>query len=741
MIWQFEFIESDSTVTVVDEPAKWDGIVLNLMRNLSHHGIFSNISTDGFEWIEDAYDMLFLEYQTNGANGKMQCRISYKCEGETAFNEYFLGNFDFNTFDRQCSTYCFIKISVNATKCTDTFLSRMGQDVDILTTENFDGDAITPMTYTTLNFLGQDIFLQNKANCEDGCTWDETATDLSGLTGNRFYDIPIFLPNNPLIEIGDFNVNNVLPVIIAKNGALGNISFPLVDGISDFENYFQFMFIYGPTLAECVSTLQIDWRCKGEFKVTPNYNGNITIDLRCYKRNPITNNDLQALGTVNIASASAITNGVEFSISFDESFSGTTTQPLDGSFIVYAWHVNIFKSSASAVDTTAFEVVYDALGNNFFTMETDSSCAPSVCRSVPLPDLLEFLPTAYMDTECPTVVIEETLRGCLDAYSISKGSFIRNVENPSTPRLFTSFEYMFEQCRKIFNIGWGFGNNETELLIGNLEDFYKSNIVVDIGLVGKAMFTTAKDLIYGTITVGYNKWEAEEYNGLDEMNTTRQYRRDIDSNPTELDLMADIISAGYTIEITRRKSQAKTGTSDWRYDDDLFIINSLVDGFGATYAIQGVNVGAANIYSPATRMNYVLTPIRTLLRWFRSIAAPTPTVANERLIFTSGTGNYIATGEMTAACQIENQPIAENVTIDTTIISDFDSGYYENPIWQTIYANFNAPLSMSQMEAIKLDPYGAIRFQCSDNYYVGNIVELNHDPNKGIASFKLLLRR
>ena len=56
-----------------------------------------------------------------------------------------------------------------------------------------------------------------------------------------------------------------------------------------------------------------------------------------------------------------------------------------------------------------------------------------------------------------------------------------------------------------------------------------------------ATFTTAQDLIYGTITVGYNKWEAEEYNGLDETNK-RQYRRNIDSNPTQLDLVADIIS-------------------------------------------------------------------------------------------------------------------------------------------------------------------------------------------------------
>jgi hypothetical protein len=101
--------------------------------------------------------------------------------------------------------------------------------------------------------------------------------------------------------------------------------------------------------------------------------------------------------------------------------------------------------------------------------------------------------------------------------------------------------------------------------------------------------------------------------------------------------MADIISAGYTIEITRRKNQAKTGTSDWRYDDDLFIINAIVED-DILYAYRGTT-DAANMYSPSTRMNLRLTPLRNLMRWFKSICAPTPLITNESLIFTSGTGN------------------------------------------------------------------------------------------------------
>lgn len=737
MNWRFTLIDRFATDTIVDQPVGWNGISGNLTRDIINHGISINISTESFEWVNDAYDLLYAEYQTHGANGQYDVQIDYECSEGDGYTNYFTGAFDFNTFERQCSDYCFIKISVTASKCTDVFMSRMGQDVDIATTENFDGQTITPPVPNDLNLTGQEILLKNKANCANSCEFTQLLTDNSGLTGNRFYDIPILLPLNPLIEIGDFNVNNVAPNVVQKNGGLDNISFPLPDGQDDFDNYFQFMYLYAPNNDECVSSLDIDWSAKGTFKVTPNYNGTITIDLRAYKRNPITNGDLNDLGTVNIASGATLTNGVMYSVAFDESFGGTTAQPIDGSFIVYAWHVNIFKSSASGTDTTQIEIDYDSLSVNYFNMQADSVCAPSIATSFYIPELLEFLPSVYMDEDCPSMEIKANLKACLYDYSITKGSFIRNVTEPSTPKLFTSFEYLFEQCRKIFNIGWGFDNNETELKIANVQDFYNSNIVVDVGLVDKATFSTATDLIYGTINVGYNKWEAEEYNGLDETNTERQYRRNIDSNPTELDLMCDMISAGYTIEITRRKNQARTGTSDWRYDDDLFIINTFLED-DELYNYRGIDNGAANVYSPSTRMNYVLTPIRNLLRWFKSICAPTPITANEELIFTSGTGNYIAQGEMTALCQLENQVINENENINSTLL---EYAIDKTPIWQTIYATFNAPFSMANFESVKLNPYGAIRFRCSDSFYTGNIVEINHDPIEGLAQFKLLIRR
>ena len=142
---------------------------------------------------------------------------------------------------------------------------------------------------------------------------------------------------------------------------------------------------------------------------------------------------------------------------------------------------------------------------------------------------------------------------------------------------------------------------------------------------------------------------------------------------------------------------SETGTSDWRYDDDIFIINTnTIDD--VLYAYSGIDANAANVYSPSTRMNYALTPVRSLMRWFKSIAAARPTVSSELNIFTSGTGNYIAQGQMLYNCPIEGSTVGENETID---VSNFDNNYYIEPIWETIYATFNAPYQWRNLKQSK----------------------------------------
>jgi hypothetical protein len=732
MIWQFRLIDSNNISTIVEEPVGWDGISCSFTRNMSHHGIFSNINTSDFEWVDTAYDLLLAEYNAQGANGNYQLLIEYECADGDGYTTYFQGKFDFNTLERQCLDYCFIKCSVTTTRCADIFLSRMGQDVNVLSTENFDGETIAPMGYNPLNIEGQDILLQNKANNDDGANWSGHHDDNLTITNRpRYYYFPVYLPNNPIMEFGDFNVTNVSPSLVYVADAEQDVL--IFPKIGDVWPAYTNLSIYNATTSEnIITTIDIEWRCKGTMTITASYQGPIDVYIFAEHAGFIQNS--QVLGSTLIAST-ALVAFTPLVINFDVSFTGTCNNPqIAFDQLSFFFNLDIVKqTSTGGIDTVDISVDYDAGGVNYFNMEANSTNPTSVTDSVYLPNLLEWLPTAYLPTDCPTLEVEPNLRDCLERYSVTKGSMLRNVTEPSVPQLFTNYEFMFDQCRKIFNIGWGFNNNDTELSIANIEDFYQSTIIADVGLLNKATFTTAKDLVYGTITIGYNKWEAEEYNGLDEMNTERQYRRNINSNPSELDLMSDIITAGYTIEVTRRKNQANTGTSDWRYDDDIFLINTFVDE-GSLYAYRGAS-DTANMYSPSTRMNLRLTPVRNLMRWFKTLVGAQPTITNETLKFTSGTGNYLAESRFADQCFIETGVVSEQQNVISTDV------VAPTPIWKTIYATFDAPLTMVQFEAIKTNVYGAIRFRCGNDLYLGNIVTLSHEPNTGLASFKLLLRR
>ena len=171
MIWQFRLIDSNNISTIVEEPVGWDGISCSFTRNMSHHGIFSNINTSDFEWVDTAYDLLLAEYNAQGANGNYQLLIEYECADGDGYTTYFQGKFDFNTLERQCLDYCFIKCSVTTTRCADIFLSRMGQDVNVLSTENFDGETNCPRRETRPS-----LFRVEALRAVAKCTLDLDAT-------------------------------------------------------------------------------------------------------------------------------------------------------------------------------------------------------------------------------------------------------------------------------------------------------------------------------------------------------------------------------------------------------------------------------------------------------------------------------------------------------------------------------------------------------------------------------------
>jgi hypothetical protein len=624
-----------------------------------------------------------------------------------------------------------VQCQVIATNCVDKFLTAVDTDVALDTTTDLEGNSITPITEQTILLQGQEILFENQCNNNSGLDSDNlNCVSTNGATGN-FLILPIRFPNTPINDIGEFNANGSNPAMIQKNSNAvlpwDDTTSPMSITASDWEDYMQFTEIYKP--------IPTNLNCLGDWATVLNLNGTVTVtpaflcgtfngDIIYKKYNKVTGTFITH-GVINIVPSTSIAPLATTVFSF--SVLDTNTIPIsDDEILCLFIEFAFFNPSTPFCANIVIDVDYT--GTNNFSMEQLSSCEETETKGYNVNSVFGFLPKV-LSNDCFDITIGNY---CLNDYSIANGLQIRNVLNPP-PKLFTNWTDYFQNITKIFNIGWGFTSNQTELVIDLIAYFYTETIVVNVGSVNKIEFQNAQEFNYSLVNIGYSTWEAEEYSGLDEMNTSRQYRRNVSSFNKPIDLISNFIGAGYTIEITRRKNQALTGTSDWRFDDNIFIINTQNDE-ASTIAFRGVDSGALNIMSPATRMNYMITPARNLMRWFKSLCM-NPDYTNDEFVFGSGNGNYIAQGRMEQECSFEDESISESQTIHSGNFIDQDNA---KPLWKPLYMTFECPLTMAQQILISANPYGVIQANCNGTDYYGSIISCDYNPNEGTANFKLL---
>ena len=722
MIWQF-LINS----VQVDEPVGWIETNWSAQRHEVNHGIWFSTKADSYKWVGDAMVTLQTEYETNGADGVADLEINYDCGN--GWESFYIGTFDFNTYRKTCGDMCYIEISVNPTTCVNKFLNRVNVDVDMESTIDLDGNAITPAALDTLILKSQNIVLENNT------TNTGTQTTFANITAppgsfNTYYNV--FFNGLTQEEINIFNQYGFEQTIYSENGTnldpnlIENFGFvqklqiwqrtedPLncVDADATINFQIKGLFYYTPNTATAVISTKIRF---AKFYISGYSGGAPEIVIQDYQFG--VNNRTVIQGNTDVTA-------------FDFVYSNTPFY-YDADFLLIYF---IVETSSNALNLWDFDasIFYDPV--TYFNMELESACDDTTAEAIKLENAFCNLWENYLGSESPCS-ITCSLPPCLTDFHLTSGVKIRQVLTPAPAKIFLNWEKTFENIRKIFNVGYGFWDNETSFGVNTLDFWYSNTQILDLGSIREVKFTNATEYSFSNINVGYSKYEAEEYNGLDEINTTRKFRRNPNNINTDFDLVSDFIAAGYTWEITRRKLQAKTGTQDWRFDNDIFILHTYQDEVG-TYPVQDNIDNPVNIISPTTRYNFLITPIRNLMRWFGSLGSPVPTITNANFTFQSGTGNYVAEGECTSECACDATAIAENETLTTDLFAD--ATCYK-PYWKTIYAEFDCPLSVSDWVVIKGDPYGKFAFSCGSESFEGHLIELDYNPNEGLGKFKLLL--
>jgi hypothetical protein len=721
----------------IEEPNGFDELELSIIRDEKLHGIGFEASTSALKFYGEAYDFLKQQKETYGLKANVIYQALSRCEGETEYTEVVKGRLNFAKYKASCGKVCEISLPIEQDGCHFTFKNRFDQKVDIDRNKAFDGLTVLP-SYAALGvemeLPAKALLVSTEGNVAD--TGDLVEFDQAGTSLVQYSLRPTF--GNTRFEALQTSQLTAPSVTTARNPEI-------VSPVILYEDD-----------PRCFSgTFDLQMRAKGRIDVSDIAGGSEILQLGV---SFVKTQGSYLTGTPTVlASQILTTNEVVGSIphqfSFDLSYADPALTLVEGDNIfMLITGVNSAALALHPVISAVFEK------ETYFKLEGISLCPTTTADVNLIHETLSRTAEAisegcvrvkssfYGRTDSEPFSFSED--GCGSLRVLTSGLKIRKAPEE---KFFVSMKELVEGLQAIDNIGMDIipdpdRDNRFLVRLEDLEQFYQDEELLRLDAIPESNKEVEEARHYAKIKVGYKKWEVENINGLDEINSNREYRTSLTLVSNELDITSNLIAGSYAIEVTRKQSFAESGGADTKYDNETFVIcverdpNPYYD-FGVE---QGNILHASNIFSPDTLYNYRISPVRNLMRWYRSIV---PSYANyadttNKLFFGSGTGNLTAQGEMESNfCKIEPTSAGYNEGVikenQDLYITNFSGSEYA-PLWRNESVPFEYPLSVADYQRIKLNPYGYISFQCgAGELEKGWIKEIKFKPAKGLATFIL----
>lgn len=718
--------------TEIEEPIGWADLELSLNRDDTYHGMQFEVSTGSLRFFGVAAAYLQAQKRANGISSNVTFTAQETCD--TVYETIATGRLNFGKYKEICGDFCIVEIPFEEVGCKVIFKNRFDQKVDIDNLIAYDNMTVLP-NYTQLGQIIEMPAKALKANIDGSVALTGfSKTFQFGGSGASFTHF------RPEYEIERYNS--------IKTGQLS--------GANTCENYSP-----APVVDDCFGPITPQFlfedliKCfSGEFSYTSRMKGTITwdsnvsmynIQQKIYKWDANGTNlylDGELVQESTIYFVDPVPGPSAGSLNFDDTLTGTVNVP-DGWGLYAVLEFDIVETGG--VVTVNFDT------ETSINIETVKICPPTDVQY-------------YMVHEAISRIVESITNKCMRAKSayygridsqpfsftgdgcgslrmITGGLKLRNAPNAN---FFLSIKDLISGLNAIDNIGFAIEEDTTMagkyvLVIEEVAHFYQNAEIMRLDNIASISNEVQESQHYAKINVGYKKWEVQQINGLNEINSNREYRTNVDTINTTLDILSVLVSGSYPSEVTRQQSFADSGAADTTYDNETFIYCLIRNAYNFQIEQDKV-LNDSNIYDPATLMNFRITPIRNLMRWFKSIinTYPNITSSGSRLFFNAGTANFIAAGLLddNTSCRLENNTITEN---DSIGIINFTNQLDGTPLFKNETASFDYPLSVAQYNFIKANPYGYISYTCGNSNEVqkGFIKEIKFRPARGMANFTL----
>ena len=311
---------------------------------------------------------------------------------------------------------------------------------------------------------------------------------------------------------------------------------------------------------------------------------------------------------------------------------------------------------------------------------------------------------------------------------ISNGFQIRNFPLSNKP-VFTSFRTLFDSLDAIYCLGVGIelDNGKEVLRVEPRDYFYKSEVVLRLGCVSKFKRSVAIDYFYNQAEFGYEQWQSEQINGLEEFNARQTVTLPLTQIKSKYSALCNYITSGYVLESTRREQYVDSNTKDGQRDNQNFLVCLLRDGGNLVTERNQQALVLQNVISPDTVYNVRLSPARNKRRHASQLKAGLLNRATQQVKFNNGEGNYLLRSQLIG----EDSVMVENENLTVADLPD--------PAFIPEHYDLEAPFTYAQQQAFEADPYGLVEFEdAKGEIHRGYVVSVKTKPTEQSGEFKLL---
>lgn len=710
----------------IGEPIGYDELELSCRRDDKFHGMQFEASTSTLEFYGNAADYLEEQKVLFGLRANVIYRSEISCDG--TYEEVYRGRLNFGKFKKTCGTTCRVAVPAEEDSCRVVFKSRFDQKVDIDSTTAF--DKITGLP----NYAGLGIDMDIPAKALEVGTIGEVGAGSNAI--------------NDTVSVGGYWIARPTYETAINDSIDTGQLIPTTDhqhSLDDFDPPISPQLLFEDLITCFPGEFEYSFRHAGTFSIEAvNPIAVVSIKVKVVQWDAEGNifDDADLIQEITLPYSGEISS---LTAPFDETLAGTMTIP-DG-IGVYSFFEIAFSAPPPDVD---FNVTFNP--NTRMSITATKLCPDTTAQVYLIHETLSRVVEAVtnrciraksdyygrIDSQ-PFAAAED---GCGGLRLLTSGLKLRQAPEDQD-KFFASAKDLLEGLNGIDNIGFAIEDDTTMpgffvLRVEPVDHFYQDAEMLVLDSIPKVETEEQETLHYSKILIGYKKWEVEEVNGLGEPNSNREYRTSLDTISNPLDATSALVTGSYPIEVTRQQSFAKSGAADTSYDNDIFLITLQRNAYDFEVE-QGGITSPTNIFDPGTLLNYRLTPARNMLRWAKSVFNSYPNFGSSlyKIFFGSGTGNIVASGELTdSTCKLEAGVLAENQDISPTTFADQSEAI---PLWRPEYSTFEYPLSVAQYQQLKANPYGYISYQCGNGEYEKAFIkEIKFKVAKGKATFTLI---